>query len=88
VHTPAFKERVDIPSFDVSSSSVKVKLSPGFTSARGDAPSDISVEVADASGEERARAERTVATTVQVDLVLILIKVIMWVDEEVCNTLK
>lgn len=51
VHAPAPIERVDTPSFGVSSSRVKVKLSPGSTSTREDDSSGITGEVAEAKEE-------------------------------------
>ncbi|MBG9297644.1 hypothetical protein I4J28_00165 [Corynebacterium belfantii] len=74
MHAPAFTERVNTPSFEVSSSNVKVKLSPGSTTTRDVASSGIASEAAEANGQEKTRAEKTVATAAKNDLILVLIK--------------
>ncbi|MGQ7160516.1 MULTISPECIES: hypothetical protein [Corynebacterium] len=53
MHAPAFTERVNTPSFEVSSSNVKVKLSPGSTTTRDVASSGIASEAAEANGQEK-----------------------------------
>ncbi|KLN43620.1 hypothetical protein AL08_00010 [Corynebacterium diphtheriae bv. gravis str. ISS 4746] len=53
MHATAFTERVNTPSFEVSSSNVKVKLSPGSTTTRDVASSGIASEAAEANGQEK-----------------------------------